>query len=422
MYRSANLFLSLFVGLACLSCSAPEPEDAVKETSQQGTAAAIQHYLESDWISGGNGPWGTLEYRRYFLSLPKTWSWEGSKPGPVVWQVADLSAAKVNELIAASPLTELEKALWKSTCRVEDTASGALIHPSSEFRWALLPQSRSMLYNWLATHPGNTALVGAFQYPSNTQQEWLQNSNLRAELTQGIKHFLYPSGAAVKFADWDLLDEFLASDHERTELMNVLCRQPYCELRLRLDQGSDLDKLAEYWGEWDRVELVRQVFKKTLGHHKYAYLPLAEILPSMPRRLLNTFPALSTDTVLPKPNCSWTAFNFFNRTPDQRFCDAGFVVETVRSYHDEISDDPHYGDILLLTDKAGQPVHAAVYLAGDFVFTKNGGHLTKPWAIMRMDDMKAVCPQTAVKTSGYRWNPEKDQQQYHLSNASIAEQ
>lgn len=415
MYRSAKLFLSLLLASGCISCGNPEDGNP-GEVTPQAAPGTMNQYLDPDWIPAATGPWGNLEYRRYFLPLPKAWGKESTRTDPVTWQVSQLSAAKLNELIAAGPLTELEKALWKNTCKVEDKDGGAVIHPSNEFRWSLLPRSRSMLYNWLASFPENAIPNRSFQYPAASQQEWLQNSGLRTELTQGISHFLYSAGATVRFTDLDLLEEYLTSAQERKDLLAVLHRQPYCELRLRLDKTSDLDKLAAYWGEWDRVELVRQLFRKTLGNHKHAYLSLAEVLPGMPRSLLNTFPALSNDTTVPKPNCSWTAFNFFNRTPDQRFCEAGFVMDTVRNYHDEVKGPWHYGDILLMTDETGQPVHAAVFLADDFVFTKNGGHLTKPWVIMKLADMKAISPASASRIAGYRWNPEKYQHQYHLSS------
>jgi hypothetical protein len=45
------------------------------------------------------------------------------------------------------------------------------------------------------------------------------------------------------------------------------------------------------------------------------------------------------------------------------------------------------GDLLLLSARNEAVVHAAVYVADDLVFTKNGESYTQPWILMRMADM-----------------------------------
>ena len=39
------------------------------------------------------------------------------------------------------------------------------------------------------------------------------------------------------------------------------------------------------------------------------------------------------------------------------------------------------------------PIHAAVYIADDVVFTKNGGNDRQPWMLMKWDDLLARYPQ-----------------------------
>jgi cell wall-associated NlpC family hydrolase len=45
------------------------------------------------------------------------------------------------------------------------------------------------------------------------------------------------------------------------------------------------------------------------------------------------------------------------------------------------------GDLVLLSTRNDAVVHAAVYVADDLVFTKNGESYTQPWILMRMEDM-----------------------------------
>jgi hypothetical protein len=42
---------------------------------------------------------------------------------------------------------------------------------------------------------------------------------------------------------------------------------------------------------------------------------------------------------------------------------------------------------VLLFSSRGELVHAAVYLAADVYFTKNGGHFSVPWLFARREDL-----------------------------------
>jgi hypothetical protein len=128
----------------------------------------------------------------------------------------------------------------------------------------------------------------------------------------------------------------------------------------------------------------------------------------MTRSLLNTYPEIPKDATQAQRDCYWTAFNFFNRTPDDRFNDNKFMEKALVAYHDQVEGSPRYGDILFLVDGSGRPFHAAVYLADDLVYTKNGGHFTQPWVIMKLGDLKACYPQAVrSREAYYRWNPQK---------------
>jgi len=60
--------------------------------------------------------------------------------------------------------------------------------------------------------------------------------------------------------------------------------------------------------------------------------------------------------------------------------------------------------VILLTDSAtGVPIHSAVYLAEELVFTKNGGNLKSSWVIMPMQDMFGLyLKEEDIKVSFFR--------------------
>ena len=64
-------------------------------------------------------------------------------------------------------------------------------------------------------------------------------------------------------------------------------------------------------------------------------------------------------------------------------------------------------DVIAFVDENETLFHAAVYLADDLVFTKNGTTPMAPWAIMKLEDV--------VET--YRFRTAKPRLIYHRSQA-----
>jgi hypothetical protein len=110
------------------------------------------------------------------------------------------------------------------------------------------------------------------------------------------------------------------------------------------------------------------------------------MLPLFAQRRLNTYPA-GTDK---GRECFWTALNFFNDTPDDRYSDAAYVINTLASQYRPVTSAPGFGDVVLMLDSKMIPVHAAVYIADGIVFTKNGQDVTTPWILMRQETMSAL--------------------------------
>ncbi len=52
-----------------------------------------------------------------------------------------------------------------------------------------------------------------------------------------------------------------------------------------------------------------------------------------------------------------------------------------------IAQPSQLGDLVFLSGDDNQAIHAAVYIADDIVFTKNGFHFTQPWILMHLKDM-----------------------------------
>jgi hypothetical protein len=87
------------------------------------------------------------------------------------------------------------------------------------------------------------------------------------------------------------------------------------------------------------------------------------------------------------PDCHWTSLNFFNYRPEERLFDTDGAGMYVREQCEPGTGPYRFGDILFFTTAAGQAIHSCVYLADDFVFTKNGANVISPWLIMKLSDV-----------------------------------
>jgi len=81
--------------------------------------------------------------------------------------------------------------------------------------------------------------------------------------------------------------------------------------------------------------------------------------------------------------------NFFKEKPDAQFFSAKSTQQALETDYAKTREHPVYGDLILLSDSRGRPIHLCVYLADDVVFTKNGEDYMQPWVLMKIPDVLA---------------------------------
>ena len=111
------------------------------------------------------------------------------------------------------------------------------------------------------------------------------------------------------------------------------------------------------------------------------------VLPPFARDRAYTYPFLSGATTPFEQDCIWSAFNFFNDPPDDRFNDVGYVREVLKRDYYEIYELTQLGDLVLLTRPDETVVHAGSISPTTSCLPRNGQHPTQPWIFMRLKDM-----------------------------------
>ena len=121
-----------------------------------------------------------------------------------------------------------------------------------------------------------------------------------------------------------------------------------------------------------------------------ASISISSLLPEFARDRLYTFPGAWDEPTVARQDCAYTAMNFFNRNGDTNFLDPPYVQQILLRDYVPAEGEPTFGDLIQLADDKGIIFHMSVYLADDFVFTKNGVSLTEPWTIMKLREMMTL--------------------------------
>ncbi len=197
--------------------------------------------------------------------------------------------------------------------------------------------------------------------------------------------------------------------------MKAISRKRAVLAHLRLDPDADVEKISQYWGVGGRRKDVFPFLNALHRVEKGCTLNLICLLPDFPRDHLYNHPFAVLDDKSVRQDCFWSAFNFFNDPPDNRFNDMSYVREMLERDYYTIQEPSQLGDLILLTTENKTVVHVAAYVADDLVFTKNGEDFRQPWILMHNADMMdtyavkypsnaveaAVLPQEEPVTAAY---------------------
>lgn len=354
---------------------------------------------------GESGPWGKLEYVPIlietpdeFLSVTRQTSYDSR------WVFQNRSEAEVRAIFDQPDLGTVEKTWLLNRQNWFAETNGIAITPPAALVFGLSRSARERIYNLLADCGGNPMHEMPMSFRRDALEEWFYKSGLSAATLERTKSLLYQRGNALCLSDWPLLLRQIESPTERRRLLKTTSRQSTLLVRLRVDTESDLDALAQYWGRGGRLKDIRPLLQSLALVKEPVYLDVVHLLPRFLRARIYTYPLPSDASGKPTANCFWTSMNFYaNDGPADRFYGPDSVKQALSEDYFPVEEDYALGDVLLLSRPDGTLVHAAVFIADDIVFTKNGAHHTQPWMFEKLEDLAASYPSsTPLKMRAYR--------------------
>jgi hypothetical protein len=244
---------------------------------------------------------------------------------------------------------------------------------------------RRKIYSLLAA----SELNPGHRYPFRFRPEVFRAALTQAELPKAkattIRQLAYKEEGAVCLTDLAALNGVLTTN-EFSRLLKSLHQTPTLVLRVRVPEPAAVDDLVRYWGGGGREAIIRPFLEGLAKVPGPKSVSVSFFMPAFARTRLYTFPASNAIPVEPRQDCLWTALNFFNEQPDNRFLEDDYAERALRTGFERKPGRPRYGDLVFLSNPAGDWVHMGVYIADDVMFTKSGVGDMQPWVLMKIPD------------------------------------
>ena len=337
------------------------------------------------------GKWGEMTLVPIVISPPMElvftdWGFNG-RP---TWFFPGANADTVARVLQLAGVSAADAAQLRSEARSEPQIDGVVLAPDPAWVRALTPDTRARIYHLLAKIGLNVDQTQAFRYPGASPEEWLGRSQISPHTRQLVEPLIYRDGDYMLLSDVELVRAEIGSDDEMRRLGKTLFQQPTVIARLSVSRAANLDAIVEYWGRGGRRTEVRPLIESVAGSGADRFIDVIHLLPPFARNHLYCYPKLSAAD-LDKPavvNCLWTSLNFFLPNPDDRFLDEAFALKTLKEDYFVIETNFELGDVVAFLDEDGRIFHAAVYIAANLVFSKNGISAMAPWTLMSLDAVK----------------------------------
>ncbi len=249
--------------------------------------------------------------------------------------------------------------------------------------------ARGHLYEQLARSPENPFHAFPFTRPAG-EARWSGLASIVG--TPLLTRLEWRRGNQVQISDFEVLCRAADTDGERILISETLSRMSAMMAWLTLHEDDPLDPLMRYWSRGARTRDLRPILEAMARVPGGGRLDIMHLLPPFARRRLNTFPQPGD----PPRNCFWSALHFFDVTapPDAVIGEVELRPIIERDYEPVGWDSRGFGDVILFLDRRGGAIHAANHIAGDLVFTKNGYHERRPWALLPLSEVRDIYPET----------------------------
>lgn len=279
------------------------------------------------------------------------------------------------------------------------------LYPSQDAILSLTPPQREAFYRPMRslTAVTNSYLRNPSTIETNDPVSWFTGIGLSPKTIDLAAQVCHPQGSSMVLSDVAFVLSQIQAEEEKAAFRRAVRQTLAVNLQLLLTSETDVHELATYWSSPETQPRVLALLESRQPRDGETWLDITEVLPSMPRSRVNTFPT-STDLLSNRPDCRWTCLNFFADLPSDRFADPRTAVDRLNMFYYEVEPPYRFGDVIMIFEEpSGDFIHSCTYIADDIVFTKNGKAATRPWILQRDRHLSRIyVKDKKVRMKGYR--------------------
>ena len=333
------------------------------------------------------GPWGEVHYSDTYIEAPESLVNATTVPNePTRWFVEAVSPLNLKLALQACELPTQQITRLMHPAIAVTNGTGYVLQPPDELVLGLGSDERARLYYWLASFPQNVAYAGPYRFESDIGKDWLEDSHLPPEVIGLVRTLIYQHWNLWLFSDLTLVLRHYPDPKIYATLFRALSRTATLLAYVRVSRDDSAVDLAHYWGWPDREDAVRVRIKASQATGSPQNISVGMLLPYFARdRIYHYRNREDPDWA----TCHYTAMNFFNDPPDLRFTNTTEIIRSLKEDYVEVREDFQLGDIVQFMQNGSNVVHSCNYVAGNLIFTKNGGSLVQPWVLDELDDLVA---------------------------------
>jgi hypothetical protein len=352
------------------------PATGAREAARsRGTAVA----------TGRGARWGDLEYMTLALNRPNEYftnEFEFSEK--TEWVFHDIKEEDLRAYFASLQLDAAAKTFLTNSGNWNVLPDGFRIAVPASVVLSLEKTTRAKLYTTLAKWQENPQR-NPFQFRRDGFDQWFADCGLSEERLELVRKLTYEYAGMLCFADARAFAQVATRD-ESLCLVKSLWRVNTFIMSVRITPETDLEPIVGYWGRGGRAHAYKPMLE-SIVREGGSLVPISYFLPGFARLRLYTYPNPRDPRAI-REDCFWTAMNFFNEQPDDRFFDPEETLRAIKNDYVQIkSGEKQFGDKLLVLGAGNKALHMCVHVADDVVFTKNGFNIAQPWILMKLSDM-----------------------------------
>ena len=243
-----------------------------------------------------SGPWGTLQVTKIAIERPDEFiTVNRSLVGTNQWCFEIYTTNQLRDFFSQNDLSAKQQRVLLDSSQWQVSSNSISLTPGYDTILSLSPAARQRIYSVLSANPLNYYQRYPFLIRAEEAEEWFEKNGLSPATDKLIRGLLYRRGDALCFSDMVEALSRIPSMKEKRRVAKMFSRETTLLVKLRVEEGTDVEPLVRYWGKMGQAKDIRPLLESLARTPGGASLDISHLLTPFARyRFFFTLPFLRT--------------------------------------------------------------------------------------------------------------------------------